>query len=319
VKALANAVIDPVLPPQKRAREEAAECVECSEEDEAGEEGGRARAVSATTAVRPPAPPPSLCKQGSMDTLLAAIERREEAGRRPPTLPVLVTPTTPPLVSEAVSATQPRVPALVPALAPAVAMTAVAPAVGAPALAAAAPKPQQAGLAPPDAARLDALHACTHCRNSKTKCDDGRPCGRCRRLGIQCSKDDGAPRKRSCANCHKAKVGCQLVPGETCGRCARFGLECVPHVAPARRSRTGSGSNKQPNRVPNHLVPGLVQAQSATVAKRQEAYEDARAVAAAKPAGSQVLATQQGGAVISLNPYAHPPVVARALVPPNTT
>ena len=93
---------------------------------------------------------------------------------------------------------------------------------------------------------LSMLHACVHCRASKTACTDQRPCARCCRLGLDCASDGSQPRKRACRSCHAAKVACGAVFGDTCNRCRRLGLECVPRDPPAqggpRRKRAGKWS-----------------------------------------------------------------------------
>jgi hypothetical protein len=73
------------------------------------------------------------------------------------------------------------------------------------------------------------LHACLHCRASKTACTDVRPCTRCCRLGLDCSSDRDQPRKRACKSCHAAKVACgtDFTDG-ACNRCRRLGHACVP-------------------------------------------------------------------------------------------
>jgi hypothetical protein len=91
---------------------------------------------------------------------------------------------------------------------------------------------------------LSLLHACVHCRASKTACADERPCARCRRLNLECSTDDGQPRKRACKSCHAAKVACGTLFTEACNRCRRLGFECVPRDPPGppgqRRRRVRS-------------------------------------------------------------------------------
>jgi hypothetical protein len=85
---------------------------------------------------------------------------------------------------------------------------------------------------------LSLLHACVHCRASKTACTDQRPCTRCRRLGLECSSDRGELRKRACKSCHSAKVACGgSGVGEACPRCKRLGLECVPRDLPSQGPR----------------------------------------------------------------------------------
>ena len=86
-------------------------------------------------------------------------------------------------------------------------------------------------------ANLSLLHACLHCRASKTACTDQRPCTRCRRLGLECSLDLGQPRKRACRCCHSAKVACGASFTDACPRCKRLGLECVPRDPPVQGPR----------------------------------------------------------------------------------
>jgi hypothetical protein len=86
-------------------------------------------------------------------------------------------------------------------------------------------------------ANLSMLHACVHCRSSKTACSDQRPCNRCHRLGLDCSSDGGQPRKRACKSCHVAKVACGTFHNDTCNRCRRLGFECVPRDPPMHGSR----------------------------------------------------------------------------------
>ena len=90
---------------------------------------------------------------------------------------------------------------------------------------------------------LTLLHACVHCRESKTACADARQCACCRRLGLDCSTDRDGPRKRSCHACHAAKVACGAIFSDgKCSRCTRLGLECVARGKPnpgARIRRNG--------------------------------------------------------------------------------
>ena len=88
---------------------------------------------------------------------------------------------------------------------------------------------------------LSMLHACVHCRASKTACADERPCARCRRLGLECTSDAGEPRKRACRACHAAKVACGALFSDSCNRCRRLGLECVPREMPRPGSRIRRG------------------------------------------------------------------------------
>ncbi|KAL3906010.1 MAG: hypothetical protein SGPRY_010704, partial [Prymnesium sp.] len=76
---------------------------------------------------------------------------------------------------------------------------------------------------------LTLLHACTHCRASKTACTDSRPCLRCSRLNLPCAYMD-KPRKRACVSCHGNKVACDLhLSGQgPCSRCKRLASSCVP-------------------------------------------------------------------------------------------
>ena len=76
---------------------------------------------------------------------------------------------------------------------------------------------------------LNLLHACFHCRASKTACADQRPCNRCCRLGLQCS-EGGEPRKRACKSCHSAKVACGSNSSEDCARCQRLNIPCIPRA-----------------------------------------------------------------------------------------
>ena len=78
---------------------------------------------------------------------------------------------------------------------------------------------------------LSILHACVHCRASKTACTDQRPCNRCCRLGLECTSDGSQLRKRACRSCHAQKVACSMTFGEVCGRCQRLGLKCEPRDA----------------------------------------------------------------------------------------
>ncbi|KAL1510999.1 hypothetical protein AB1Y20_005824 [Prymnesium parvum] len=73
------------------------------------------------------------------------------------------------------------------------------------------------------------LHACVHCRASKTACTDCRPCVRCTRLGLDCAYMN-KPRKRACVSCHSNKVACDLhlSGGGVCARCKRLNHCCVP-------------------------------------------------------------------------------------------
>jgi hypothetical protein len=84
---------------------------------------------------------------------------------------------------------------------------------------------------------LSILHACVHCRASKTACTDQRPCNRCCRLGLDCASDGNQPRKRACRSCHATKVACSTTVSDPCGRCQRLGIECVPRDAAAQGSR----------------------------------------------------------------------------------
>ena len=81
---------------------------------------------------------------------------------------------------------------------------------------------------------LNLLHACFHCRASKTACADQRPCNRCRRLGLQCSSEGGEPRKRACKSCHSAKVACGSNSSEDCARCRRLNIPCIPRDPPTQ-------------------------------------------------------------------------------------
>ena len=81
---------------------------------------------------------------------------------------------------------------------------------------------------------LSLLHACVHCRASKTACADQRPCNRCRRLGLQCSSEGGEPRKRACKSCHSAKVACGSNSSEDCARCRRLNIPCIPRDPPTQ-------------------------------------------------------------------------------------
>ena len=84
---------------------------------------------------------------------------------------------------------------------------------------------------------LSMLHACVHCRASKTACTDQRPCNRCCRLGLECTSDGNQLRKRACRSCHAAKVACGTVFPNACGRCKRLGLVCVPREPPKHEPR----------------------------------------------------------------------------------
>ena len=103
----------------------------------------------------------------------------------------------------------------------------------------------------PRKSALTSMHACTHCRESKTACSDIRPCHRCSRLGLACGAEC-APRKRACHSCHLSKVACgfNTVPdGEKCPRCKRLGLECNAHDPPPQ------GPRRKRVRMPGVAVP----------------------------------------------------------------
>ena len=91
--------------------------------------------------------------------------------------------------------------------------------------------------APAQKVDLSLLHACLHCRASKTACTDCRPCARCTRLGLECQSYIDKPRKRACVSCHTNKVACDLhlASDDSCSRCKRLGNKCVPREQTRQR------------------------------------------------------------------------------------
>ena len=161
-----------------------------------------------------------------------------------------------------------------------------------------------------DRPNLSLLHACTHCRASKTACADERPCARCRRLGLECSTDDGQPRKRACKSCHAAKVACGTLFTEKCNRCRRLGLECVPRDPPGQ-----PGQRRRRQRSSRNMAADAAAAAGATsMLLESAAYADAGMHSRAQMASAMQMASrpsmlQQPIAMYPSNTYPQLPSV----------
>ena len=55
-------------------------------------------------------------------------------------------------------------------------------------------------------------------------------------------EQDGAPRKRACVECHRAKSACEGDPTRPCCRCVRLGKACVTEERKKRRRRDGDSA-----------------------------------------------------------------------------
>ncbi len=128
--------------------------------------------------------------------------------------------------------------------------------------------------------------ACEHCYKAKQKCDDSRPCERCRATGkTECvdrdkkrgaGKTDNEPKtkriKRVCTNCHKAKSACSDKK-RPCHRCIRVNKEnsCIDRPLSAREIKEIT-RGKAPHGVDSETTatqtpPGLPQSQMASISK----------------------------------------------------
>jgi transcriptional activator protein UGA3 len=101
--------------------------------------------------------------------------------------------------------------------------------------------------------------ACGNCTSIKAACDQMRPCGRCRRLALDCHYGEtrllvqetsehrklGYPRsKTGCANCRRRKKKCdERQP--VCGDCKRLGLACLPFAPEQNVSLVEDQSSNQ--------------------------------------------------------------------------
>ncbi|KAI0042192.1 hypothetical protein FA95DRAFT_609027 [Auriscalpium vulgare] len=87
-----------------------------------------------------------------------------------------------------------------------------------------------------------AVKACANCRHDKIKCEDGRPCGGCRKKGLSAEQC-----VNGCEACRRARVRCE--GGSPCDRCHDMQLACEDDSAqPKRLSRTKSPQNVKTER-----------------------------------------------------------------------
>ncbi|KAI0295942.1 hypothetical protein BC826DRAFT_255142 [Russula brevipes] len=69
-----------------------------------------------------------------------------------------------------------------------------------------------------------AVKACASCRHNKTRCDDVRPCGHCRKKGMNAEQC-----VYGCEACRRARANCD--GGVPCSRCMSMHLNCVDGIA----------------------------------------------------------------------------------------
>ena len=159
---------------------------------------------------------------------------------------------------------------------------------------------------------LSLMHACERCRTSKTACNDERPCHRCKRLGLQCSSEGEAPRKRACTSCYEAKTACDSISTEKCSRCLSFNIPCIP------RPR-GPPAQRTPSRKRARSGPPIVYVSDGN----QQAFKVVDAVSVRSNPSSPMLLSNMASIAVSLLDLARRPtqaetstVLASVVLPP---